>query len=265
MPQPDINPVTFRQIKPLLSEADLSETESALAPLATAAGDLRRRTITGAVTLSTTAVIAVIAGVVTGPNLVGNMIGTLLGVGAIVILARFRAIWKGKVKPATLYVPVTTLPDAAQTLLDGIRHGAVRVRFATDARPPTEYLVLPKAEVLGPFAPLLLSPDPEVSRLALWSLFVGDKLTLLFEVVDQNAFAPETVAAAIQQGSAPRPFNRFILLPADDLDAILELAFPLDVRNSDEKRYNKLVCCAFRIARELLHSRNYKSLKPLIN
>ena len=138
------------------------------------------------------------------------------------------------------------------------------MRFATDARPLMHYQVLPKVEANGPFAPLLLSSDPEISRLALWSLFVGDKLTLLFEVAGpQNA---ESIIGTLagRRTSATFSFNKFIHLPADELDEILALAFPLEIGDTDDRRYNLLVCLSFRIAREQIAAKEYKGMKPLI-
>lgn len=250
--QPVFDATSPKQIELLLSAADLAETQVALEPVAVLAKRLRYRTLAATSCLSIAAVVAATAGAATGHGLAGGVVGTMFGVGAIAAIARCRTIWKGALKPVGLNFPASVFPTATQTLLDDVRRGAVRVRFATNARPLEHYPVLPRAEANGPFAPLLLSPDPAVSGLALWSLFAGDKLSVLFEAVGQRKNATEG-------------YNRFILLSAEELEEILAIAFPPDVSDAYGQRYHTLVSHAFRTAQHLLATKSYKGMKPLVS
>ena len=252
MSQPVLDATPPKQIELLLSAADLAKTQAELEPLAELAKRLRHRTLVGTGLLSIVAVVAATAGAATGHGLAGGVGGTMFGAGAIAAIARCRTIWKGALKPVGLDFPASDFPTDAQTLLNDIRRGAVRVRFAMNARPLEHYHVLPRAEASGPFAALLLSPDPAVSRLALWSLFAGDKLSVLFEAVGQRKNVTEG-------------YNRFILLSAEELEEILAIAFPTEVSDSYNQRYNTLVSHAFRAAQRLLATKSYKGMKPLVS
>lgn len=134
--------------------------------------------------------------------------------------------------------PEIALSAEATELLAACRAGERRVRFRRGET--GEWTELPTALLRSAFAPLLLSVDPHVQALALWSWYGGDRLSVQFETVA----APAQTRNLLAELSA---------LSRDRLDSVLQGAYPDGFLPADDApREDRLIVCTIQIAHELL-------------
>lgn len=146
-------------------------------------------------------------------------------------------------------IPVPDFPEGAAALLSDLRSGKRRARYRR-AQSGRDIEIRPQL-LRGPFGPLLLSQSSRVQSLALADWLGGDQLWVEIQDWDVSPVATDRVAGAEQPaekpaeaaalgsadtfgGANPLRLDHRLLMPRQDLERLLERAYPPVTRGTRE-------------------------------